>query len=855
MKPTWSTADSAISIFQGDCLDVLASMPEASLDSCVTDPPYGLEFMGKEWDGPWKYGMSKFGFKDNKFRNVAPGFQSSRNPMCKTCHRHKRGSKSHQKCECASPKFDELEHRLRDMRAFQEWTETWAVEVLRVLKPGAHLLAFGGTRTHHRLMCAIEDAGFEIRDCVMWIYGCLSDDTEILVDGQWEPYHKAIEGSLAMCYDAASDEFSWQPIQELLVYDYDDTAYRIQSDRTDQIVSRNHRCLVERGGTYSFALAEEIAREREARVPILENLQDLLDAISLLDEGAGHQEQDVLADLCSKSRNGAAETEATFSACGSMDSMRRVSQESLETECLASEDFKTDVLKGMQRSSSGQGMGCTRLQGTRRMDGDEPEVIQSENERPEKSSVEGGRYDLSQARELQGRALRSLPGGVCVDGEEGWLRDGTSTHRGATHRPLPDSQGSGPPRRPQALEQSACQPGAICVEQRPQTVRASRYAVADLARITPIHYRGVVWCVRVPTGAFVARRNGKVFVTGNSGFPKSLDVSKAIDKEAGAEREIIGPHRHAHLNKYRSQASTYGTPTNNLDETAACTDAAREWAGWGTALKPAWEPIIVARKPLVGTVARNVQEHGTGGLNIDGCRVPCDEPEVDRDGEPSADSDYGDAGVTDFTAKPGKRRGRPLRVIDPKPEANGAVYAGRREAGHGFDGGSKAAGETTLGRWPANVVHDGSPEVLAGFPESQSAGGNRDETPGGKKWNVLGLSQYADRHKSGEHFGDSGSAARFFYCAKASNDDRGEGNSHPTVKPHDLMRWLVKLVTPPGGTVLDPFAGSGSTLLAAYRLGFNAIGIEREPEYVDIAISRISAELDRTPLFNSSEHA
>jgi site-specific DNA-methyltransferase (adenine-specific) len=204
--------------------------------------------------------------------------------------------------------------------------------------------------------------------------------------------------------------------------------------------------------------------------------------------------------------------------------------------------------------------------------------------------------------------------------------------------------------------------------------------------------------------------------------------------------------------------------------------------GWGTALKPACEPVCFGRKSLIGTVAANVLEHGTGAINIDGCRVEC-----------------GERDARDATAK-------------TTPSQFGAM------------GGSKAVGMTSLGRWPANIIHDGSEEVIAAFPESgpASSGGFGGIDPGmwsGKK--------QAER---GGHDDNGGSAARFFYTAKADASDR-IGSRHPTVKPVDLMQWLCRLVTPKGGTVLDPFAGTGTTGEAAFREGFNAVLIEREEEY------------------------
>jgi len=218
--------------------------------------------------------------------------------------------------------------------------------------------------------------------------------------------------------------------------------------------------------------------------------------------------------------------------------------------------------------------------------------------------------------------------------------------------------------------------------------------------------------------------------------------------------------------------------------------------GWGTALKPAWEPICLARKPLSEkTVAANILQHGTGAINIDGCRV---------DGVIGKPGNLVDSTDVDQTS------------IARLGKAAGASYRGRLERGE------------ISGRWPANIIHDGSEEVMAAFPDAD--GGN---FPGGGKRSSQTDSVYGafnGNDQSARAMGDSGSAARFFYTAKADADDR-LGSKHPTVKPVDLMQWLCRLVTPPGGTVLDPFAGTGTTGEAAFREGFKAVLIEREEEY------------------------
>jgi site-specific DNA-methyltransferase (adenine-specific) len=281
-----------------------------------------------------------------------------------------------------------------------------------------------------------------------------------------------------------------------------------------------------------------------------------------------------------------------------------------------------------------------------------------------------------------------------------------------------------------------------------------------------------------------------------SGFPKSLDVSKAIDKAAGAEREVVG--RKA-VTRVMDGSDLVGgnVRAGFVSVTAPSTDAAKEWQGWGTALKPALEPITVARKPLIGTVAENVLQHGTGAINVDGGRVGM-----------AANDTKGEFG--------------PRKQGIGENNTNG-IY------GVGF---ARQDADETKGRWPANFIHDGSDEVLGLFPQSKSTGGTNPSNP-----NVI----YGKRDSlTYFNYGDSGSAARFFYCAKASKADRGE-NHHPTVKPTDLMRYLCRLVTPPNGIVLDPFNGSGSTGCAAVLEGFQYIGIEREAEYIAISEKRIEA--------------
>ena len=330
-----------------------------------------------------------------------------------------------------------------------------------------------------------------------------------------------------------------------------------------------------------------------------------------------------------------------------------------------------------------------------------------------------------------------------------------------------------------------------------------------------------------------------------SGFPKSHNISKAIDKESGHKGELLGT-KTVDIGMQSGSMHTGRKSVLAEREVRELSPKAKQWQGWGTALKPAHEPIVVARKPLIGTVAHNTLEHGTGGLNIDASRTKTDDNlngGAYSEGENVAHASWG-----------------------YKPKVNSNEY------------------QQPEGRFPTNVIHDGSDEVLEGFPDTKSG------EPGIKHGANEGAAYGAESRPPGtpmNGFGDSGSAARFFYCAKTSKAERNAGceeiepqdmgrnqssleggkmltgsgnersnaknNFHPTVKPIALMEYLCRLVTPKGGTVLDPFMGSGTTGIAATRLGFEFIGIEMTPEYIELAATRIAYWSDNELTFEDGD--
>lgn len=325
-----------------------------------------------------------------------------------------------------------------------------------------------------------------------------------------------------------------------------------------------------------------------------------------------------------------------------------------------------------------------------------------------------------------------------------------------------------------------------------------------------------------------------------SGFPKSLNIGKAVDKLQGNERAVLGKTK-GNINAMPDgRPSRSDTAWKSEIKQYNITKGNSPYEGWGTALKPAMELWTLCRKPLEGkTVAENILKYGTGGINIDECRV-----EATKD-------DMGD--WDRFKGHQNKNTIRKNMVENKEDD-----FAERVDNG-----------VNPQGRFPANLIHDGSDEVVGLFPETKSGGGKKGNVKEG-----TGMFGSGKAFETEDVKPDSGSASRFFYCAKASKSERNKGlegfeekcikqdrreevlhtnpvtsrlathpqsNHHPTVKPIALMRYLCRLITPKNGTVLDPFMGSGSTGIGAKLEGFNFIGIEREEEYCKIAEARIKA--------------
>jgi DNA modification methylase len=607
----------------GDCLEVMRTMPDASVDAVVTDPPYGLSFMGKKWD----YDVPS--------------------------------------------------------------VEIWA-ECLRVLKPGGHLLAFAGTRTQHRMAVRIEDAGFEIRDLIMYCYGSgfpkstdISRRIDVEEQKRWLDISKALDN-----LEIATIMEAW----------------------------KDHLRVASTAGL-SFAkspTAVGISTPESGSVPanvLLQANPESIDAVA------------VVAELSSIEALRTSEVN-----CNSAQSLA-------ENSTTESRNLATSAASPPASLAA-------------KLDIPNSSALQSAWDWPSESMV--GNLKAAEAlKTWLGRkpsSMQAVTNALCVALTED-LKLIT-------------------------LNQSKTFQGF-------DTTRQTDCASAISVTIT----ESMAECLIL--------------------FTVDTLRKQAIDRAAGAEREVVGPKvtGEGHIQNRKNGTNEYGTfkiTQDGIDMlTAPATPEAQQWAGWGTALKPALEPITMARKPLEGTVAANVLAHGTGGINVDGCRV----------------------GIADWGSRP--------------PRTPNAILGG----GNGKNLSASEAPDG-LGRWPANLIHDGSDEVVALFP--QTTGGSSGPRVATRERNKGWCnSSPGDGVAAIDNYGDTGSAARFFYTAKASRDDRSDGNTHPTVKPTDLMRYLCRLVTPPGGVVLDPFMGSGSTGKAAMLEGFEFIGIEREAAYHAIAERRI----------------
>jgi DNA modification methylase len=660
------TLAEGVSLHCGDCVSVLAEMEAASIDSCVCDPPYHL----------------------TELKTSAQSFASQLNG----------GRSAEQK-------------RARSGFMGKSWDggdiafrpETWAA-VFRVLKPGGHLAAFGGTRTFHRMMVAIEDAGFELRDTLMWVYG--------------QGFPKSADVSKHLDREERN---SWLNVCKAI-------------DNTDQ------RSIVQGWIEYSGSVRSAALQFAKSQIAIGTNTPKSASALA-----------PVRLQITPEKFNASA----------------------IIAELRLGEVHLTNAAYWRSALSSAY-----------------------ENSTALSALVSIAENSLGSREATQSMQASSAPRSAWD-----WLGESTTDKLkgGEALKIWLGSKASSKPEATTALYAALTDDLKLITLSRSKTFRSlDTKSQMDFVSATTV-------TITESTAASLLS------------FTAATLKSKGIDRAAGAKRVRLGTkvelgviHGQGDANKTKHQG--WQRPWHDDPDadahfvTAPATDAARQWQGFGTALKPAWEPIALFRKPLDPgmTVAGNVLAYGTGAINVDGCRVATD-PSVD----------------------------------DARLGGRGEWHIKREQTKHTVSLPPGSMASSPLGRWPANLVHDGSEEVIKGFPDAKAGGNIESSAPSDKTGTIFGA--FTGRFDN-TSYGDSGSAARFFYTAKADADDR-LGSKHPTVKPLDLMQWLVRLVTPPKGTVLDCFAGTGTTGEAAFREGFKAVLIEKEAEYQNDIRRRMSLAL------------
>lgn len=733
-------------IIQGDCMEVMREMPDNSIDTVITDPPYFLGFMGKKWDTPDKkqQGMYEFNFN-------------------------------------------------------------WAKEALRVAKPGATLLCFGGTRTWHRLACAIEDAGWIIKDTIMWIYGCLSGDSEILTSNGWKKYNEIKVGDEIFSLSLRTKNIEKNKVKKVFVYEVENEPMRLlENQNTSQLLTLNHKVLLReykriqknyiRKGKYDidYKYIDAYALPIRFKIP-LSGIYDGKYSIGndfaeligwIISEGNYHKDANAIS---------------IYQSSINYDKVKRIRYILRRLKIKYSHyqrerKYKDKKYIEHQFYLSGDIVNKIKeIIPDKKLNWKLLELPYKEKEKLLIGLLEGdgskgisGKYQAFYQNNLEG--LEIFQALLHLTNKQGWINP----------------------------KKYSCS-----IHYNNETEFQGKHKKKF------INYTGIVWCVETGLGNFIARRNGKIFITGNSGFPKATDISKQIDKMKKAKREKTGEdQKFGRCDSGIYQMNIDNPPKMKFDRyDKPATPEAKQWEGYGTALKPAYEPILLCIKPNEGSYAENALKWGVAGLNIDGGRIGIDK-----------------------------------------------VKAHHAPKGT-FAGGEERKSDTNYynnqGRFPANLILDEESakelDKQSGISRSRANIKSDNRKNNGKSMFLDGI------HNPENSYNDTGGASRFFYVAKASRAERNMGcenmeekidcdrnpklnsanvpmnrsnnpkqNIHPTVKPLKLMEYLCILTrTPTGGIILDPFAGSGTTCMAAKKIGRDFIGIEREADYCAIARARI----------------
>lgn len=770
-----------VTLHEGDNRESLRRLIDQGVrvHSVVTDPPYGLVSIQKRFgkDGAAPARTEK---NDGSFARLSGGFMG----------------------------------KAWDGTGIERDPEFWKL-IYDVLLPGGYVFAFSGSRTGHWQACAMEMAGFIMHPMHGWVFGCMDLETECLTRRGWLRYTDLLPTDEVLQWDSEADMLSWVVPQHIHEYDFDGRMIQIKNRHTHQVLTPNHRVYakIRRHSRHPKPITYEVIESRlvDSRPG---NWQVNLPMASFLQGGQNFDTK--LAYLVGWWLTDAWAHKDANAVCFSQSKPAMLVK---LREALSAWNPSEYVKKAKKDTHADEH--SFYLSG--------PLADLLRRDFPERKltwdmldwSIEARRALYEGL--MDGDGSRNRRGDLPSHAESFWSKD---QDRRNVFLALALSIGI------RCYEDPV--KGVVYVNQKTRTTQVQGKQRADR-----LPYKGKVWCLTVPTGAFVVRRSGRPFITGNSGFPKAHNASRAVDRAMGVTREVIGSQKAPGFAKSNVEHGQQGRETYDFPvyDDKAVTPEAAQWEGWayGTqAQKPALEPIYLGQKPFSEkTGAANLLKHGVGAVNIDGCRV-------------------GTGGQWKWS----KPRGDALKFGGQTARMSAADDVGVET-------------ENTQGRHPANLILDGSPEVVAMFPDTGKSTGGRI---GKKADSTVGIVPAGNYSKGDPGFGDSGSAARFFhqfphdegetlvidplfYHPKAGKQDRGvqfleldengkPKGGHPTVKPIALMQYLIRHITPPGGVVLDPFAGSGTTGEAAKREGFDCILMEAEPEYLSFLRRRFGLDDD-----------
>ena len=793
-----------INIRNGNSLELLKEIKPDSVDCMITDPPYGISFMNKDWD------------------KAVP-----------------------------------------DIAIWKE--------CLRVMKPGAFAFVMCSPRSdvQAEMVIKLKEAGFEVNfSPVYWVYACLSSDTEVLSFEygwiEWERIRKSRISKYIhiLTYDNESNSYKWEIPSRWNEYQVKDTCYRIKSDSTDQLVSRGHRVYFEREGKLLWDYAERLFYNQTIQVPILDEVPDVQQYN--IPEIQAKRYNRMFKGMFKKTNIHKQQREMGYIRDKkNKENLSMLWKGVLHLSSLVKERIESwNVLfYKLQTESEHTQISSDMAENTPiKMVSGKDRRVEEENNWSRESILERWSNIFQNAWELYRSEIYPMSKGISVYGEERWICNGTSDIGSSADWETIIEVGGSSSYRSRSKEQFSGESDVVFIQPGAQEIRtSSRPYKTTVATISKEYYDGTIFCPTVSTGIFVARRNGKIFLTGNSGFPKSMNISKAVDRKLGYERTRVPNPNSLNQNK---EVLKYGFKDGAISNEGISDEAKRlsgSYAGYQP--KPGIEVIIVAMKPLSEkTYVDQALKNGKGITWLDDGRIPY-----------QSDDDF-----------ESRKRG----MTKSPPHGRNGIYG--VDKNDGIIDTDQYLNKS--GRFPANLLVQDNVLDIGNIRISRSGHKNTGGINPIFGNSIFGL-KVATADSSIEGYNDSGDLSRhfsldawysknieelpdyvqrifpFLYVPKASSGERNEdlenltvgihghgnlGNSkglerfnsiakniHPTVKPLKLMTYLITIGSRPGDTILDPFMGSGTTGVAAKILHRNFIGFEIEGKYFEISQQRI----------------